>query len=313
VKPLVIGVDAGGSNTRAMVATLDGQVLGVSAGGAGNPVSVGAAAAAGNVLDTIVRALGDQPPATVRAIAMGSAGGGASAEFDHLLIEGLAGAGVRASLAVRPDLEAAFGSGTAERDGYALIAGTGATAGRIEGTAMVQSIGGAGWLLGDEGSGFWLGREAVRAALADCDGSGPPTKLTDQIAGTLGCDRGREEIIAAVYARPPIWLATVAPIVTGAAVRGDLAALSIVDSAAVHLAELMDGLHPTAGQPVVLIGGVVSEDSPVAARLIPRLTAAGLACTVVQNGAPGATWLALLSQRPDAGPAVHARLLAGRL
>ncbi|WP_163570310.1 BadF/BadG/BcrA/BcrD ATPase family protein [Fodinicola feengrottensis] len=184
----------------------------------------------------------------------------------------------------------------------------------MKGNRLLRCVGGAGWLLGDEGGGFWLGREAVRAAVADTDGSGPTTKLTDQIIGVLDCTRERDPLLNAVYERPPIWLASLAPIVTAAAVCGDPVSLSIVDNAARALALLLESLHPETGQPVVLIGGgVVSAGSPVADRLAVRLAAAGLVSTLVQSGAPGATWLALLEARPDdAGADVHARLVAPR-
>jgi N-acetylglucosamine kinase-like BadF-type ATPase len=308
VKDLVIGVDAGGSNTRALLATLDGEVLGTAVAGAGNPVSVGHAEAAQNILSATLGVLADGQAGAVRAVAMGSAGGTASSEFGRLVLGGLADAGLRGQVELRPDLDAAFSSGTAFPDGYGLIAGTGATGGRVEGNRTVQCVGGAGWLLGDEGGGFWLGREAVRAAVAECDGSGPATNLTDQIVGVLGCDRERDVLINAVYAKPPIWLASLAPMVTTTAVAGDPVALSIVDNAAAALAALLEPLHPVAGQPVVMIGGVVSAGSPVADRLVDRLRAAGMTCTHVKSGAPGAAWLALLTQRPDASPEIHARI-----
>jgi N-acetylglucosamine kinase-like BadF-type ATPase len=308
VDDLVIGVDAGGSNTRALLATFDGEVLGTAVAGAGNPVSVGSVEAARNILSATLGVLGDGQAAAVRAVAMGSAGGTKASEFGRLVFGGLADAGVRGSVELRPDLEAAFSSGTPLPDGYGLIAGTGATGGRIEDYRIVQCVGGAGWLLGDEGGGFWLGREAVRAAVVECDGSGPATKLTDQIVEVLGTDRERDVLIGAVYAKPPIWLASLAPMVTATAIAGDPVALSIVDNAASALAALLEPLHPVAGQHVVMIGGVVSAGSPVATRLTARLSAAGMTCTHVQSGAPGAAWLAILTQRPNAPYEIHTRL-----
>ncbi len=64
---------------------------------------------------------------------------------------------------VLSDAETAFASATAEPDGTVLVAGTGSIAGRIRDRRMTTTTGGYGWLLGDEGSAFWLGRQAVRA------------------------------------------------------------------------------------------------------------------------------------------------------
>lgn len=308
MESIVVGVDAGGTNTRAMAATLDGDVIGTAASTAGNPVAVGLDVATKAILTSVLGALGDAPPAAVCTVLVGGAGGG-SDEFDRAVRDRLAASGIHPRSYVGPDLEAAFGSGTAEPDGYAMIAGTGSTAGRVQGHRLTQSVGGSGWLLGDEGAGFWLGREAVRAALVVCDLTGPATELTDRVVAAFGCSYDREVIIAEVYRRQPIWLASLAPLVTGAA---DPVAQSIVDRAADALAQLLESLRPEAGQPVVFTGGVVGAGSPVAARLDVRVRALGLDPVVVQNGLAGATWLAILQHRPDAGADVHARLVAPR-
>ncbi|WP_163508720.1 N-acetylglucosamine kinase [Fodinicola acaciae] len=306
MEPIVVGVDAGGTNTRAMAATLDGDVIGTAVSTAGNPVAVGLDVAAKAILDSVIRALGETPLAAVRTVLVGGAGGG-SEEFDQAVRDRLVASGVRAESFVGPDLEAAFGSGTPEPDGYAMIAGTGSTTGRIEGHRMVQSVGGSGWLLGDEGAGFWLGREAVRAALEVCDQIGPATGLTDRVVEAFGGAYDREAIIAEVYRRPPIWLASLAPLVTEAS---DSVAQSIMDRAADALAQLLGSLRPVPGKPVVLTGGVVGPASPIGGLLDARLRTLGLDPVVVRNGLAGATWLAILQHRPDAGPGVHARLVA---
>jgi N-acetylglucosamine kinase-like BadF-type ATPase len=302
--PIVVGVDAGGTNTRAMAATLDGDVVGTAKSTAGNPVAVGLDVATKAIVTSVLGALGDTPPGAVRTVLVGGAGGG-SDEFDRAIRGRLESSGIHTRSFVGPDLEAAFGSGTAEPDGYAMIAGTGSSAGRVQGHRLAQSVGGSGWLLGDEGAGFWLGREAVRAVLAACDLTAPVTELTDRVVAALGCSYDREVIIGEVYRRQPIWLAGLAPLVTGAS---DPVAQSIMDRSADALAQLLESLRPEAGKAVVFTGGVLGAGSPVAARLDVRVRALGLDPVVVRNGLAGATWLAILQHRPDAGADVHARL-----
>ena len=74
-------------------------------------------------------------------------------------------AGLHCPMRVITDCEAAFATGTSSPSGTVLVAGTGSIAGRIVDHRMVGQSGGYGWLIGDDGSAFWLGREAVRATL----------------------------------------------------------------------------------------------------------------------------------------------------
>ena len=134
-------------------------------------------------------------------------------------------------------------------DGYAVIAGTGAGAIRVEDGRQVAVADGLGWLLGDEGSGFWIGQRVVRAALADLDGRGPSTALTPLVLGRLGVpapsDAGdREPILAvvrALYAGPPVRLADFAGLVFE--VDRDQTADGILDDAAAALARTLTAVR----------------------------------------------------------------------
>lgn len=74
-----------------------------------------------------------------------------------------------------------------------VIAGTGSVAARIEDHRLVASAGGHGWLLGDEGSAFWLGREAVRATLHALDRGRTDGDLVTAVLDELVDDRSRDE------------------------------------------------------------------------------------------------------------------------
>ena len=84
---------------------------------------------------------------------------------------------------VESDLLAMFCAGSSDLDGHALVAGTGSAAIRVRGGEVEGVSDGSGWLLGDEGSGFWIGHHIVRAAVADLDGRGPWTGLAPARAG----------------------------------------------------------------------------------------------------------------------------------
>ncbi|MBT0768630.1 hypothetical protein KIH74_06810 [Kineosporia sp. J2-2] len=247
-----LGIDAGGSATRAVVVLDDGTCLARSRQAGGNPTSRGADAA----LRAVVTAAGE---ATARARQV----------LGHdVVVRGclLAMAGEPAKLdtaalarsvslppdAVRPvsDVEAMYFAGACEPEGTAVVAGTGSVAVHIRDAVVAETAGGAGWLLGDGGSGFWIGQAVVQAVVADLSGLGPATAMTGRVlaslrtpgaaeapgapgvggriggagqsgpaglngpVGPVGVVRsaGLEALVRETYAQPPVHLARFAPI-----------------------------------------------------------------------------------------------------
>lgn len=196
--PLVIGVDAGGTRSRACLtgAAPGAAVLGRGSGGPGNALSVGRADLTRHLSDAVAGALAEALPACpdARSRVAAAFGGFAGAAVgigpergqrlavsclrDALAANGITGAAVDAGGDTEVALAAAPG---APADGLVLIAGTGAIASRIAGRRRAGVVDGHGWLLGDRGSGFWLGREAVRLALEALDGRGPWTVLVERV------------------------------------------------------------------------------------------------------------------------------------
>src|SRR4029077_20994861 len=127
----------------------------------------------------------DVPSARIRLVVLAMAGAGRTSVAAEIRRR-LAGLGLDAPRGVGADLLATYFSGTHRPDGYAVIAGTGAGAIRVEDGRQVAVADALGWLLGDEGSGFWIGQRVVRAALADLDGRGPSTALTQLLLARLG-------------------------------------------------------------------------------------------------------------------------------
>ncbi len=177
-----LAVDAGGTSTRAVLVDGHGRCLAVGRAGAGNPVSAGWTTAAASVVAAAAEALAGAglPAADVASVVVAMAGGsgGGGVRPATVLGDALAPLGVTAPVRLDADLLAQYFSGTPEPDGHGLVAGTGAAAIRVSGGALVRVVDGLGWLLGDDGSGFWIGREVVRHVLAALDGRGPATALT---------------------------------------------------------------------------------------------------------------------------------------
>jgi len=326
---LVVGLDVGGTSTRALVADLDGNHRGRGTASGGNPNSHPPEQAAAQVGKALREALTGLDPAGVRAGMLGMAGvstltdPAVRALFEQAWHE----AGLRCPLRVASDCEVGFAAGAAERSGTALVAGTGSIAARIQDHRMVATVGGHGWLLGDEGSGFWLGREAVRAALRALEGRLPLTGLTEAVltralgtppeGGWPGPDHRStsSRLITVVNRAEPIALAGYAALVTTTAAEGDEVARDIVRRAAEQLLDLVAAARPSGGStPVVLIGSLTAPDNPVGAALRAQL-AVRYGEDVVRtatDGAAGAAWLAALDLLDEpAAAALHTRLTAG--
>lgn len=313
---LVLGGDIGGTSTRILVAGCEGTPVGRGIAGGGNPVSHPDTAAA--MLGQALRdALTGVDPTRVRAAVVGVAGGSAlqqptvRAAFGRVWSD----LGLSCPPTYAPDLEVAFASATTDADGTVLIAGTGAVAGELEGRRLVRTADGHGWLLGDDGSGFWLGREAARATLRALDAAEPPGPLATAVLRELGAvddstaparqpdlNAQRVRVIHTLNTRPPVRLAELAPLVTAAQTVGDPVARSIVEEGARLLAQTVGRVRrPSERTPIVLAGSVAHEDSPVGSTL-RALIAERLPGTVLSapDGVGGAAWLALAAADPGA-------------
>jgi glucosamine kinase len=307
---LFLGMDVGGSRSRAAVVDGSGRLRGAAEGPGGNPVTYPADQAFRALTCALRTALHGLPAAAVRAGVIGMAGAGSVrlSEMSVRLAELAFEVGLTCHLDVVGDAVVAFAAGTAELDGTVLISGTGATAARMAGREAVDGTDGHGWLVGDVGSAFWLGRRAVRAALAALDGRRTPTALLPAVtAALLGApvdapERGvtAERIVHAVHAAPPIALARLAPLVSAAARAGDAVAGTIVAAATSALvADVQAIRRPDERTPIVLAGSVAGGDTPVAELLRAQLATRWPGCvTTAGDAARAAAWLAAARHVP---------------
>ncbi|MFJ9713594.1 N-acetylglucosamine kinase [Streptomyces sp. NPDC101234] len=338
---LVIGLDAGGTRTRVVLAgAADGRLLAEATAGPGNALTVPPRQLTDCLAEALVGVVPEGARDRVVAVAGGFAGATAADADDPgtvrargALAEALRRLGVpEGPVGIWSDIEAAFAAAPgAPADGLALVAGTGAVAMRIAGRQATTTVDGDGWLLGDEGSGFWIGRSAVRAALRMADGRGRETVLAGWVGRSLGLpvdvlpsgsvssygeagapgppgavargtgitdwSRARREdfrrhLLPAVMADPPIRLARFAPLVAEAAVEKDAVALEILDEAADHLLDTVRALEPGPGERIVATGGLLGPAGPMTVPLTERLHVLGLSLDWVADGGPGAVALA---------------------
>lgn len=253
----VLGVDGGGTGCRAVLlrggAVVERWDLG--------PLNVLLHADALDRLAELISSTG------AVAAGLGLAGIRDAAHAERLGAELRARTG--ATVVVRDDTEAALAGAFTGGPGVVVIAGTGSGAlGR--GTAgRLARAGGHGFLLGDEGGGYWIGREAVRAALRAADRLGPPTALAEVVRAAFG------DLTAAVQeihrnATDRTLLTRLVPAVVAVAERGDEVAGRLLGRAADDLADLAGAVRQALaepGLPVAMVGGIFAAE-PVRARFV---------------------------------------------
>ncbi|MFI8965770.1 N-acetylglucosamine kinase [Streptomyces sp. NPDC053493] len=270
-RDLVVGVDSGGSGLRiALARAEDGRVLETVT--SREPVPTGAGGIdAGHLLERLLPAVDamahdgrDRGGERIVAVAVGAAG--MATLGDRLRAElpgGLERAwGVR-RLALAADAVTAYAGALGQRPGVVVAGGTGLIA---LGTDLSGWRRADGWghLLGDCGSGAWIGRAGLEAAMRAYDGRrGGSAPLLARAEELFGPAAG---LPAALYPRTdrPAVLASFAPEVAGRAVAGDPVAADILRRAARHVAEAAAAACPT-GAPaeVALTGGLFAMGEPL--------------------------------------------------
>jgi glucosamine kinase len=253
-----LGVDAGGTATKARLTDADGKVLGEAKGGPAN-TRIGLEALHAELLDVCqktIKAAGltDEEAAAVRC-GMGIAGinrAGMKAQIQALEFPF---ANIQfSSDAMIANLGAHMGG-----DGAILILGTGSV-GLVKRGEDSSSIGGYGFPISDEGSGAALGLSAIRHALRALDGRTRPTPLSQAI--TKQFDHAIPRVIAWMDEAAPGDYASFAPLVMEYAENGDEIALSIVRDAALHVERFIETIIARGAPRCVLMGGLAERMKP---------------------------------------------------
>ncbi|HSE28587.1 MAG TPA: BadF/BadG/BcrA/BcrD ATPase family protein [Gemmatimonadales bacterium] len=271
------GADAGGTGTRAAIG--DGQAVRSVAQGPGGAVRPGRVLAAASAIAGVVRqALMAAGAAEADALVVGAAGAGREPERGELE-QALRGEHIARRVRVTTDvalaLEAAFGEGP----GIVVSAGTGSIAVARLPTGETRRTGGYGWQMGDEGSGYAIGRAALAAVSRALDGRGAPTPLLDLVLQRARC-RDAEGLVRWAGTAGPSEVAGLAPVVFRAADQGDPTAQGIADFAARELAQLVAALRQHFPEeppvPVALAGGLLASGGALRERLVSRIEGAGI-------------------------------------
>lgn len=172
--------------------------------------------------------------------------------------------------------------------GASITAGTGVACLVLPEAGAPSSVSGHGYLLGDEGGAFWIGREGLRAALRWADGRGPATALAEAVGARFGSLSGLGARLHST-ARPVNDIAHLAPDVLAAADAGDKVANAIAEAAAEELVVVVRAAvtvarrgapHSEANVPVALGGRLLLDGCPLRRRLDARLGSEALGLAV---------------------------------
>ncbi len=259
---IFLGVDAGGTKTRAVLADAAGRIAGVAEAGPGNaqavgPVVAGAAvrAAAGAAL-----ARAEVGAEAVRGAFFGLAGVRTAEERTVMAAE-LSGLGLGRAWEIGSDLDVAHAGALAGGPGVVVIAGTGSAALARNAAGETAQAGGWGWLVDDCGGGYWLALRGIAAACEGEDGRGPATTLGSRAAAFFDAP-GLRELLRELHAgrRDRAAVAGFAREIRLAAEAGDTVALGLVRLAAAELLRLAVAARAKVGQadgfPLAVTGGL---------------------------------------------------------
>ncbi|WP_347332215.1 N-acetylglucosamine kinase [Marinimicrobium locisalis] len=265
-----LGIDGGGSKCRASLAEAEGCVLGSALAGPANPLH-GLEQTLHSIESAACRALEDAglPPSALARLVVGAGLAGVNLPSLYKAIRDWPHP--FASLYLTTDLRVACLGAHQRDDGAVIVTGTGSCGYvRTDGTDLL--VGGHGFPCGDQGSGAWMGLEAIKAVLLASDALGPPTALTESLAEQLQA-RG-VAIVERMAGRASSEYAKLAPLVFSAAESGDSVALRIVEDGASYISEMARKLLAYGPVALALIGGMAERLTPwlasdIAAQLTP--------------------------------------------
>jgi N-acetylglucosamine kinase len=296
----VLGIDVGGTKTVCLLANEGGRVLAEAREAGANLQGVGELALE-KVLHSVMEAALAAQHVVPSAICLGIAG--VDRADDQEVVRGIMERiGYKATILIVNDALIALQAGIGDAPGIVIVSGTGSIAYGRNARGDAARAGGWGYVLGDEGSGYWIGRHALRAVVRHADGRGRETSLTPRLLGHFGLT-GAAELIHRVYHEElaPSEIGALARYVQEERDHGDLVAAALLDQAAEELvtaaAAVMKRLEMEGESfSFVLAGGMFHAVPWLCERLkalLPSLATSTRTIRLEQEPALGAVQLAL--------------------
>jgi N-acetylglucosamine kinase-like BadF-type ATPase len=224
----VLGIDVGGTRTTCLLADDHGRIVATATGPGANLQAVGELGfekVLYTVMEQTVAPRGVMPSVICLGIA------GVDRPEDLAIVRSIMGRiGYKARILVVNDALISLQAAIGEAPGIVIVSGTGSIAYGRDRAGNAARAGGWGYALGDEGSGYWIGRLAMRAVVRAADGRGSPTSLTERLLAHFGAQRP-DELLQTVYHASfrPAAFAALAVHVQQARDAGDAAATTILE------------------------------------------------------------------------------------
>jgi len=278
----VIGMDGGGTKTIAVIADETGAVKASASAGPTNPNVLSS-----ETLKTTIRhlyhQLQQQAPGAyekVETVFAGISGAGRE-ETQHMVMKIITNhLSSSTDIQVVPDSINALYTGTFGKPGIVQIAGTGSITYGINKENEHRRVGGWGFLFGDTGSGYDLGRRAIIAVLEAEDSVGERTVLKELLFEYFHVQNARE-LIEKVYAAqsPRREISSLSKIVFQAYKKNDLITVGFINEVVKNISSHIQSVYTQLFQyqervPVVLVGGLFSDTT-----ILPSLLENELKCT----------------------------------
>jgi N-acetylglucosamine kinase-like BadF-type ATPase len=256
----VLGIDAGGTKTVCILADADGRVIAEARGSGANLQAAGELEVE-KVLHEVMEAVLSEREELPSAICLGIAGVDRPDDADA--VRGIMRRiGFKTPTLVVNDALVALVAGAGDNPGIVLVAGTGSIAYGRDGTGRAARAGGWGYLLGDEGGGYWIGRAALSAVVRQYDGRGPATLLTELVLDRLHL-ANPTALIREIYDRDVHrqTITALASLVQTAMERRDAVAADILTRAGAELASAVGSVVSRLEMrgdvfPTILAGGI---------------------------------------------------------
>ena len=263
----VCGVDGGGTKTTAICCSLDGKEIARRVFGPFNLNSIGTQAFE-SILNELVYFLNET--GNCKALCIGAAG--ITNNQVSECAEAVLGK-TEIPYKLMGDFEIAHTGALDGKEGIILIAGTGSVCYGKNSVGSTAMAGGWGHLIGDAGSGYGIGRDALSAVARMYDGYGEPTILKDLLARELNLDTA-EKIVSYVYSNDKSAVAALSPIVDKACKMGDAVATQLIHSNAEALVQLVKAVASRldfSSCNVALLGGLLENKTPLKAEFVDLL------------------------------------------
>jgi N-acetylglucosamine kinase-like BadF-type ATPase len=301
----LIGMDGGGTKTTCITTDLEGKILHECTGGPSNFLILGTETVSATLLNLIEECINKLEIGyeDIAAMVIGTTGAGRRTDAEKLEHDFINYASVNAmgfrKFRVESDARIALEGAFSGKPGSILIAGTGSIMFGKDSSDQIIRVGGFGRMLGDEGSGYVLGKKGLVAVSKDFDGRGEKTLITVLLYERYNID-SPEKLITEIY-KNNFDIAATAPLVIEAAEKGDKSALEIIEEETDELVLHVSTMYKKLNEKVLdlaLIGGLITHKNIYSDKFLNKIS------EQVKN---------VNIKEPDYSPAMGAILMAKKL